>query len=35
MSYPLPGDEYGELDVQLDFAHLKRRGMAVAHQVPN
>ena len=30
---PLPGDEDRELDVELDLAHLKRRTVAVAHQV--
>ena len=33
MADPLAGDENRQLDVELDLAHLKRRRMAVAHQV--
>lgn len=32
---PLAPDVHRDLDVQLDLAHLERRGVMVAHQVAN
>jgi hypothetical protein len=33
MTHPLPRYKYGHLTVKLEFHHLKRCGMAVAHEV--